>query len=62
MSAELVRKLKLAREQLGVTQKEMAARLGVSYNTLVSWENDARTPSALALEALNAKLDSLLQK
>lgn len=59
MSEELKRKLKEVRERLGLSQSQMAAKLGVPKRTLQSWENDQRTPSALALEALEAKLKSL---
>jgi DNA-binding XRE family transcriptional regulator len=62
MSEEIARKLKAARERLEETQKGMAERLSVPYQTYVQWEQDQRTPRGLALEALNAKLDAILGK
>lgn len=60
MSKELKNKLKAAREKSGLTQKQFAEKIGVPYRTLVSWENDQRTPRGLALKALNAALDAIL--
>lgn len=60
MSEELKRKLKLAREALGLTQKQMAEKVGVPLRTLIGWENDQRTPRGLALTTLNSLLDEIL--
>jgi DNA-binding transcriptional regulator YiaG len=62
MSEELKRKIKEARALAGVTQKQLAAILGVPLPTLVHWENNQATPRGLALQALNAKLDEILAK
>ncbi len=60
MSKEVVRKLKTAREKLAMTQKELAAKLGVPVRTLISWENDQATPHPLTWEAVRWKLAALL--
>lgn len=62
MSEELKNKLKAAREKLGLTQKQFAEKIGVPYRTLVSWENDQRTPRGFALTALMEKLDAILSE
>lgn len=62
MSEELKRKLKLARQLLGLTQKAMAEKLSLPLPTLVAWENDQRTPRGFALTQLNAMLDSLISE
>lgn len=60
MSEELKNKLKAAREQLGLTQRQFAERLGVPYQTFVQWEQDQRTPRGFALRALEERLDAIL--
>jgi putative transcriptional regulator len=45
----LVREL---RQQMGLTQEKLAARLGVSFSTLNRWENEHSRPSPLAREKL----------
>ena len=37
-------RIKTTRKNLGLTQKELAARIGVTYQTLAQWENDLRNP------------------
>lgn len=61
MSKQLASKLKRARAKVEETQKEFAKRLGVVHGTLRNWEQDVATPTGLALEALNAKLDAILK-
>jgi DNA-binding XRE family transcriptional regulator len=61
MSEEIARKLKAARAKMEETQEQFAKRIGVAADTVISWENDRRTPRGLALEALNAKLDAILK-
>lgn len=41
-----------AREAQGVTQKELARRLGVAQKTLEGWENDVAEPRANKLQML----------
>lgn len=60
MSEELKNKLKATREKLGMTQKQFAEKMGVSYKTLVDWEQNRSTPRGFALQALNEKLDAIL--
>ncbi|MDB6132488.1 MAG: family transcriptional regulator [Verrucomicrobiales bacterium] len=61
MSQDLRRKLKAAREKLGLSQSKFAALIGVPTRTLISWENDQATPRGLAFTALNEKLDAILK-
>lgn len=56
-------RLKEARSELGLTQAELALRIGVSRKTINTVENGVFTPStilALSLaEALNRKVEDL---
>jgi DNA-binding XRE family transcriptional regulator len=61
MSEKLRLKLKAARAKLGLTQKQAAKKWGIELKTLVNWEQNRNTPSDLALEALNKKLDRILK-
>jgi len=47
------------RERLGLRQKEMAEKLGVSYGTYRSWEYGKKTPKALALGELKRRMNAL---
>lgn len=62
MSEELCRKLKAARENLGLSQSQAAQAWGVPLRTLISWENDQRTPRGLALQAIEEKLEKALKQ
>ena len=42
------------REQLGMTQLEMANEIGVTPNTIARWERGASKPTPIALKALEA--------
>lgn len=44
--------LKALRERLGLTQTQLAQRLGVTFVTVNRWENGATRPSRLALQKL----------
>lgn len=48
------RRLRTFRERLGLTQPELARRVGVSRNTLINWEkpDDHKLPNARELEAI----------
>jgi transcriptional regulator with XRE-family HTH domain len=53
--------LRQRREQMMLTQVELAQRLGVAANTVARWERDERTPSAprmlrVMLESIEANL------
>ncbi|MEH2363817.1 helix-turn-helix domain-containing protein [Nostoc sp.] len=51
---KLVRELRL---QIGLTQEQFAASLGVTYPTINRWENGRSKPSPLALQ----KIEEMLQ-
>ena len=46
-----------AREAVGLSQKELAAHLGVSAKTLRDWENDLNDPRANKLQMLSGALN-----
>lgn len=48
--------LKRWRKLKGLTQKAAAKRLGLSYRTFQNWELEVRIPSAVAQEAVMARL------
>lgn len=62
---DLGQNLKAARAAKGITQKELAERLGVYAKDISRWENNQRTPSSIALakicRELNASADEILE-
>lgn len=53
--------LRSIRQQLGLSQEELAQRLGVSFTSVNRWENGQTKPSKLArrqIEALCREIDS----
>lgn len=44
--------IKALRKQLGMTQEELAQKLGVSWSTVQRWESNKGRPSNLALQRL----------
>lgn len=46
------KEIKELRQKLGLTQEALARKLGVSYWTILRWENGSHLPSPLALQAL----------
>ena len=46
------RKLRKFRERLGISQRELARRLGVARATVTRWENGTRNPSRMAQLAI----------
>lgn len=58
-------KLKQTRVDAGVSQVELAERIGVYQKDISRWENGERTPSVEAFakicRALNASADELLE-
>ena len=46
-----------AREQAGMTQKQLAKRLGVKHSTIISWEQDLSEPRANRLSMLSGILN-----
>ncbi len=49
--------VKTARETLGISQAELARRIGVSRRTVEGWEQDRREPT----DASVAKIEALLK-
>lgn len=45
-------KVQKARKAAGLTQRQAAEKTGVALRTWISWENDPRPPSDLALRLL----------
>ncbi|WP_428994053.1 helix-turn-helix transcriptional regulator, partial [Adlercreutzia equolifaciens] len=39
MKSDIVNNLKLLRQKTGMSQKELASKLGVSQNAVYNWEN-----------------------
>lgn len=60
MSKELADKLKKARNKLGLSQTQASQKWGIPHRTLVSWENDQRTPTGFSLQQLTNMLDKIL--
>lgn len=54
--------LKAERQRLGLTQAEAAAILDVGKRTLEHWEEESRTPLAIAQEGALARLAKLSPK
>ena len=44
--------IRAIREKLGLTQEELAHRLGISWSTIARWEADKGKPSKLARRAI----------
>ncbi|MBA7696716.1 hypothetical protein ES703_105367 [subsurface metagenome] len=45
--------IKAIREKLGLTQEELARKLGVSWGTVARWEAGRSKPSKLAQKAID---------
>ena len=45
-------RIKAARKSAGITQKELADRLGISYQGIAQWENDLRNPKRETLHRI----------
>ena len=52
------RKIRSVRRRLGLTQKELARRLGVARATVTRWENGSRRPSRIAVLAFRSALEA----
>ena len=57
--AQCVREIRL---EMGLTQEQFAAKLGVSFPTVNRWENQKTKPSPLAAQKLQKLLSSLKKK
>ncbi|MBW4520407.1 MAG: helix-turn-helix domain-containing protein [Scytolyngbya sp. HA4215-MV1] len=55
--ADLIREL---RQQLGLSQEKLAAKLGVSFRTVNRWENGHAVPSSLALKQVEGLLHQMI--
>jgi len=59
-------RIKELRERLGISQSELARRMGVKHPSVVQWENGEAMPAAAKLPRLAAVLectiDELYQK
>ena len=51
-------RVKILRNSLGLTQTELAERLGVTYVTISRWENGQARPNRLAIKALTSLVAS----
>lgn len=49
--------IKRARKNAGLTQKGLAEKLGIAYQTLAQWENDLRNPKYDTIKRIAAALD-----
>jgi len=54
--------IKTMREQLGLTQDELARKLGVSWGTIARWEGGRSKPSKLAQKAIDNLVKEEKQK
>lgn len=50
-------RIKAARKQAGLTQKELAERLGLSFQAIAQWENNLRKPKLETLQKIAAALE-----
>src|SRR5438045_3094429 len=57
VSTELASRIKAARAKLGLSQATAAKAWQIPRRTIISWENNQRTPRGLGLKALNELLD-----
>ncbi len=51
---ELAEVIKMIRNELGITQKELAKEVHVSFSTVNRWENNKVTPNPIARVVLLA--------
>lgn len=54
MTEELPKKIKAIRQNLKLSQEELAHKLGVSFTSVNRWENGQTKPSKLARKQLEA--------
>ena len=55
-STQFANLVKEVRKQLGLSQEDLARKLGVSFSTVNRWENNKSSPSKLA----KAQFDGLI--
>lgn len=51
--------IRTIREELNLTQEELARELGVTFPTVNRWENDRAQPSPMALKQVHLKLQEM---
>ena len=56
---DLAQVVRNVRERLGLTQQELAGRLGVALPTVSRWENKRHKPSRLALDKIATLLHEM---
>ena len=56
---DLAQVVRSVRERLGLTQQELAVRLGVALPTVSRWENSRHSPSRLARDKIEALLHEM---
>jgi putative transcriptional regulator len=54
MTSKEIREL---RHRLGLTQEQMAFKLGVTVSCITRWENNKQSPSPLAERAIESLID-----
>ncbi|MFB2834102.1 helix-turn-helix domain-containing protein [Floridanema evergladense] len=54
--SELIREL---RRRLGLSQEKLAAKLGISFQTVNRWEKGRAKPSPLAMQSIKQKLEDM---
>ena len=50
--------IKAIREQLGISQRELARELGIAFSTVNRWENGLFEPTAMARKILKMYCES----
>ena len=57
MTNDLPRKIRVARDQAGLTQVALAERLGVEQSAVSRWESGASAPSVWRLQRIARETD-----
>ena len=50
-------RIKAARRKVGLTQTELAGKLGISFQSIAQWENDLRNPKLETLQKIASALE-----
>ncbi len=59
---EIALRIREIRLEMGLTQEQFAAKLGVSFPTVNRWENQKAKPSPLAIQKLNKLFSNYKRK